>query len=649
MPSASWDLYFSLLRALTVATAVVILVSTLDDFFIDACYWGRRCVRAVLRRPSPAPISVEHLRAREESFLAIMVPAWKEYSVIAHMVENTLATVDYQRYVIFIGAYQNDAETTAEVDHMVRRHPGRVRRATVPHPGPTCKADCLNWIVREISDYEAAQAVQFAGVILHDCEDVIHPLELKYFNHALDSHDLIQMPVLSLELDWRALVAGTYMDDFSEVHQKDMAVRERLTGLVPGAGVALCYGRRAIQAMMAAHDGQPFNTDTLTEDYDFSFRLASLGMKTTFAGQPVRGAALAFGSWWKRPATATGLLATREYFPKTFRAAYRQRARWVLGIAFLGWMQLGWRGGWLTRYMFFRDRKGILTALFTVVAYFLLANVLVLAALPASGVAIPPGAAGLAVPDWLRPVLLVNSALLLNRLIQRIYFVTRLNGLQHGLMSLPRSVVNNFINFLAVCRAWKIFLGYLVTRKSIAWDKTVHVYPVAATSPFGRGRIGEMLVQFGTITPGQLDHALSRQRTTGQRLGQVLVADRLVSVEALADAIAEQAEVPRVNLTGITLDTLGDAIPRHLIVRHEVVPFSTGEDSALNVAVASLPSAAAAQEISAAVGRKISYFIACDHEVDAGVALLARRLAMGLDAESAVAGHDEPVCRKAAP
>ncbi len=649
MPNASWDLYFSLLRGLTVATAFIILISTLDDFFIDACYWGRRWVQAVVRCRRPVKVSADDLRARDEGFLAIMVPAWKEYSVIAHMVENTLTTVEYQNYVIFIGAYLNDAETTAEVDHMARRHPGRVRRATVPHPGPTCKADCLNWIVREISDYEATHGMQFAGVILHDCEDVIHPLELKYFNRGLDSHDLIQMPVLSLDLPWHALVAGTYMDDFSESHQKDLPVREALTGLVPGAGVALCYGRRAIQAMMAAHDGRPFNTDTLTEDYDFSFRLAALGMKTTFVGQPIQGAAGSLGSWWQRPATATGLLATREYFPKTFRAAYRQRARWLLGIAFLGWMHLGWRGSALTRYMFFRDRKGILTALFTAVAYVLLVQVLVLAVLQAYGLELPPGAAGRVVPDWLRPVLLVNSALLLNRLIQRVYFVTRLNGLQHGLMSLPRSVVNNFINFLAVCRAWKIFLGFLVTRESIAWDKTVHIYPAAAPSPLGRSLIGDMLVRFGTITPGQLDQALARQRVTGLRLGQVLVADHLVSVEALADAIAEQAEVPRVNLTGIPLGAIADCLPRHLIVRHEVVPFSTGEDSALNVAVASVPSPTATQEISAAAGRKIAYFIACDHEVDAGVAQLARSMAIGLEAESSLAVREEPARLESTP
>jgi adsorption protein B len=628
-----WATYFWAMDGLTVVTGLVILISALDDVCIDAYFWLRTGLRKVGRR-RPAPVSVEHLRTRDERFLAIMVPAWKEYSVIAHMVENTLATLDYHNYMIFIGCYPNDVETTAQVDHMVRRHPNRVRRAAVPHNGPTCKADCLNWILREIADHEADAGLQFAGVILHDCEDVIHPLEFKYFNDALDTSDLIQMPVMSLELPWHAFVAGTYLDDFSEVHQKDLTVREGLTGLVPGAGVGLCYSRRAVAAMTDFHHGHPFNTDTLTEDYDFSFRLANLGMKASFAGVPVPGAALkskdratTLKSWWKRPATSTGLLATREYFPKTFKAAYRQRARWVLGISFLGWQQLGWPGSWLSRYMFVRDRKGIVTALFSIAAYFLLANLIGLRLLKAQGLPVPAVHGHFGLGGWLEPILLLNMVLLGNRLLQRFYFVSRLNGIQQGLMSLPRNVVNNFINFFAVCRAWRIFAVYLVTHKPIAWDKTAHTYPVTSHTRSTPSRIGEMLVQVGTITTSQRDEALAMQRGTGMRLGQVLLAKSFVSVESLADTIAEQADLPRVNLSSITLDASFDAIPRDLIERHQVVPFSTGEDKSLNVAVTCLPDDATTRALCAAAGRRISYFIACDHEVDAVVTWLRLDLA----------------------
>jgi adsorption protein B len=352
-------------------------------------------------------------------------------------------------------------------------------------------------------------------------------------------------------------------------------------------------------------------------------------MKASFAGVPIggadqkaRGLKKTLKSWWKRPATSTGLLATREYFPRTFQAAYRQRARWVLGISFLGWLQLGWPGSWRSRYMFVRDRKGIVTALFSISAYLLVANLIGLRLLEAQGLCVPTVHGHFGLGGWLEPILLVNMVLLGNRLLQRVYFVSRLHGLQQGLMSLPRNVVNNFINFFAVCRAWRIFTVYLVTRRSIAWDKTIHTYPVTSHSRSARSRIGDMLVEVGTITRSQRDEALAMQRGTGMRLGQVLIAQSLVSVESLADAIAEQADLPRVNLASIPLGDSFDAIPLDLIERHQVVPFSTGEDKSLNVAVSCLPDDATTRALSAAAGRRISYFIACDHEVDAVVTSL---------------------------
>lgn len=194
MSHAVWEAYLALLNTMTVATALVILISTADDFFLDAFYWVRELWLWRSASRLPATISAQTLREREERYLAIMVPAWKEYDVIAKMVENTLATMEYTRYIIFAGAYRNDAETTTEVDRMVRRYPGRVVRATVAHDGPTCKADCLNTIVQTIVRYEAGHGIRFAGVIMHDCEDVIHPLELKYFNYFISSRTWCSCP-----------------------------------------------------------------------------------------------------------------------------------------------------------------------------------------------------------------------------------------------------------------------------------------------------------------------------------------------------------------------------------------------------------------------------------------------------------------------
>ncbi|AOJ41119.1 phage receptor protein [Burkholderia lata] len=624
MDNMVWSAYLYALDIVTIVTAIVILVSTLDDLTLDACYWSFEIGR-ILRREKSQTIDIGMLRALEERHLALMVPAWKEYDVIAKMIENTLATLEYERYVIFVGTYHNDAETTAEVERMVRRYPGRVTRATVMNDGPTCKADCLNWIVEAILRYEAVHHIQFAGVVMHDCEDVIHPVELKYLNHAVADSDLVQLPVLSLPRKWNEFVAGCYLDDFSETHQKDVPVRARLTGIVPGAGVASCYSRRSIEAAMKERNGCPFNTGSLTEDYDFSFRLRDLGMKETFARFPLSDIARDTGGQ-----RATGnvvnrnLLATREYFPKTFRTAYRQRARWILGIAFQGWEQLGWKGNLLTRYMFFHDRKGIVTSLFSVIAYAVLLNFLLLAALQRAGVVLPAGASASMGSSWVTPLLWVNAAMLFARAGQRYHFVSKLNGPLQGLLSIPRMFVNNLINFYAVCRAWRIYLGHLVSGKPIAWDKTSHTYLSNMELGKARLKIGEILVGWGVVTLEQLQASLEKQLTCGKRLGELLIEGSEISAESLADAIAEQSELPRVSLGNVAVGHFADSLAFELQYAYRAVPFSTADDGTLNIAVGRPLTPDEQDVVRRGARAKVAYFIASDLEIAAELARHSR-------------------------
>ena len=107
-----------------------------------------------------------------------MIPAWLESGVIAAMIENMVSVLDYRRYVIFVGTYPNDPDTIAEVERMRRRYKQLVR-VEVKNPGPTNKADCLNAVVRAIFQHEEMTGTEFAGLVLHDAEDVLHPLELR--------------------------------------------------------------------------------------------------------------------------------------------------------------------------------------------------------------------------------------------------------------------------------------------------------------------------------------------------------------------------------------------------------------------------------------------------------------------------------------
>lgn len=463
-------IYREVLEVIAAVSAVGILISSIDDLFIDIYYWVRRVYRWLTISTKHAPLRLEQLQTKEESYLAIMVPAWQEHDVIAKMVENTIATMDYKKYVIFLGTYQNDAQTTAEADRMVRRFPTMVKRATVPNDGPTCKADCLNWIAQSIFLYEEEHGIKFSGLIIHDSEDVIHPLEFRMFNYLIGRKDLIQMPVLSLERGWYDWVGATYMDDFAEWHEKEMVVRESLNGLVPGSGVSTCYSRRAIQLLAEQNANQPFNTDTLTEDYDLSFRLKKLGTSQVFVRFPVVHTVKRKSFWTGKEyeVDVDSVVATREYFPSTLRTAYRQRTRWVLGVAFQGWQQMGWRGGLATKYLFFRDRKSLWAPYVGLLTYFTAGSFMTIWSLRFAGLEYMRFPDFVETRSWLFYVYLLNFWFFFNRIAHRVYFVTLEHGIVQGILSVPRMVVGSVINLFAVSRAWRIFVTHLITGKRIA-------------------------------------------------------------------------------------------------------------------------------------------------------------------------------------
>ncbi|VVG72853.1 bacteriophage N4 adsorption protein B [Pandoraea apista] len=535
-------------HALEVAGAVVgvaILLSSIDDLFVDAWYWVRQIHRSLFIKRRYTPLQASQLRDAREQPLAIMVPAWLEYDVIAAMLESMVGTLEYKNYMIFVGTYKNDEKTKTEVERMRRRYRQLVR-VEVPHDGPTCKADCLNWIVQAIFKQNQQQAEPFAGVILHDSEDVLHPLELKYYNYLLPRIDFIQLPVTSLEREWYELVAGTYMDEFAEWHTKDLVVRESLSKMVPSAGVGTCFSRRALEELAAETHNQPFNTDTLTEDYDIGARLARRGMKQIFGKFPVeyvikRTGLFGFGK--EKVSTIRMPLGIREYFPNTFKTAYRQKARWTLGIGLQGWAQVGWQGSLATKYLLFRDRKGLATSFIAIIAYVLLLNFVLFLIADKLGwwtiyypSIFPPN-------GWVMTLMSVNAVALALRVSQRSFFVYHMYGWEHALLAAPRMVIGNFINAMAAARAWRLFIVHLVTGKRLVWDKTMHDFPSTDQLTQQRQRLGELLLSWQAIDETKLAFALETQTREGRPLGEILMQLGWLDEATLSEAISFQQGV----------------------------------------------------------------------------------------------------------
>jgi adsorption protein B len=75
-------------------------------------------------------------------------------------------------------------------------------------------------------------------------------------------------------------------------------------------------------------------------------------------------------------------------------------------------------------------------------------------------------------------LLIVNGGFLIWRLMMKCYFVFHLYGLPEALLSVPRTIVANLINIMAVWRALGQYIDQLAGHPA-NWEKTTHFYPDA--------------------------------------------------------------------------------------------------------------------------------------------------------------------------
>lgn len=603
-------------QLLLVFTVVLFTVSGLDDLLIDVYYACRQIYVALWVRPRHPRLEAAQLQTVPEQPIAILVPAWQEADVIEQMLENTVRTLDYSNYVIFVGTYPNDEPTRLAVERMRERYPN-IERADCVADGPTCKADCLNWIVQRIRHRERRTGMPFQIFVMQDAEDIVHPLSLKLYNYLMPRFAMIQTPVFSLPRRLLELTAGVYIDEFAELHTKDLVVRELLGRNVPSAGVGTAFSREAVDAIAEENDNQVFRIDSLTEDYDFGFRLGSLGLKSIFVRFPIERE-VERRPWWSTRTRKTKVrdwVATREYFPNRFWASVRQKTRWVIGIALQGWEHLGWRGDLRTKYVLFRDRKILLTAQVNILGYLVVALVCgfwLYDALAATPYHFSP-LAGL--DTWVVWLLVLNGGFFLLRLMQRFLAVTRLYGIRQGLMSAPRLLLGNVIMFLACWRALWQYGKSRWTGEKLRWDKTDHAFPSEAQLERQRRRLGDLLLERRFVTTSALTQALEVQARTGQPLGQTLIELGLAEEDEVLQVLGGQL---RMAVRDVDPHAVDEALLRRLPadVAISLGVFPIGEEAGvLQVATDRLISRSEVDQIERAAGGPVEICLASRRDI----------------------------------
>ena len=528
--------------------ALWILLSGLDDLVVLIAFlygWAHR------GKPPPKAADAESA----EPLVAIFVPCWQEHAVVGDMLAHNLSAIRYRRYHFFVGAYPNDEKTVQAIQRVEIRN-GNVHLSLCPHDGPTSKADCLNWIYQRMLLYEEQHGLRFELVLIHDAEDLIHPEELNRIARYGRDYDMIQLPVLALPTPWLDLTHGLYCDDFAETHTKDMIVRQLLGGFIPSSGVGTAYSRAALERLAAAESNRLFEPSCLTEDYEIGFRLWRLGLRQIFvplelaSGQPV---------------------ATREFFPRTFAGAVRQRSRWITGIALQSWERHGWRGGWRQLYWLWRDRKGLIGNPAS-----LLANILFgygaltwLAARTSGGVW---GLGSVVASEAMVTILALTLTLQLIHLGVRMACVARIYGLKFAFGVPLRLVYGNLLNSAATGLALTRYALARLRRRPLVWVKTEHAYPSRAALLPHKRPLGEILVGSGYLTAEELERARAT-KPSGVLLGHHLVRCGLLSEEELYEALSIQLGIDLgvIDPDQVSRD-VARALPAHIVREWNVLP-----------------------------------------------------------------------------
>jgi len=567
-----------LLAACLVPVAVWIFASGIDDLFLDFVWLWGWVRRRVTRGRAIAPPPEAALDSLPERRIAVFIPLWNEHEVIGRMLDHNIAAIRYRNYEIFAGAYPNDGPTIEALEKAASRFP-RLHLAIGPHAGPTSKADCLNFIYRRMLEYERERGVEFDVVVVHDAEDLIHPEELRWIGYYSREFDMVQIPVLPLPTPFRGFTHGLYCDEFAEYQQKDIPARQMLGGFIPSNGVGTGFTHTALKKLAVSNRGLVFEPDCLTEDYECGFRLHRLGCRQLFV--PVQ--------------YADGrLVATREYFPQSVRAALKQRMRWVMGISLQGWERNGWRVGFRQAYWFWRDRKGLIgnpagilaNALFVYGATTWLwarragaewAMARVMRLLPAAGM------------SFLRLVFLTTLAMLAVRIAVRCACVNRIYGWKFALGVPLRVCWGNLLNAQATASAICRYTLAKLRHHPLLWMKTSHTYPSPYVLVSHRRRIGEILVSSGMLSESDLAEAL-RTKPEHLKIGEHLRALGRITEECLWQTLSVQQSIPleKIGASDVPLRT-ARALPAAFTRRWHVLPFRI-QEGRLCLAGTDLPS-----------------------------------------------------------
>ena len=130
-------------------------------------------------------------------------------------------------------------------------------------------------------------------------------------------------------------------------------------------------------------------------------------------------------------------------------------------------------------------------------------------------------------------------------------------------------------------------------------------------------RLGELLLAKKLITPEQLDEALAEQRQTREFLGGILVKKQFIREDDILKALSEQFDISYVRLADQKVDwTIAVRFTSSLVVDHRCLPIRE-TDGGFTVAITNpLDAEAVSMAEQQAKGRKVKLVLVSTADMD---------------------------------
>jgi len=563
---------------LTVAVLFII-------FNIDDLVWDLITLRNRRRHRDLAHLDLAALDTVPPKLLAVVIPVWDNGHLLKDAIDNMIKTIHYptSMYHLFIGIHPND-QHAIEASTKVSAQYLNTHVVVNPLPGPTTKAENLNFIISRMRTYQEIQGIDFGGLIIHDTEDIVHPSELKVTNYLLELHDILQFPVFPLQEMprpgnyFKNLTVGTYADEFAEKCYSTIINRHYTGAFVPSVGAGFALSRD----MLESFDGKDmFSPDDASDGYQFSLALTQRRVYVYFVLEQVTRLR-ANGDLVKE------FIATRTRYPAQVSVAIRQRARSIFGITM---QSLRFRDvftlknlSFAQRYSLYRDRKAKGNNFLILLGYIALLYWLLEMFLPLPAI-YPLGSI-----SWF--LCWAIALLMLEQQIHRAIALANIYGARSTFIAcfLPpvfsiRAIWGSIINALATAQAWRynFILSFdqinkarsKAYRRSIEWSRTQQEFVTERVLQRFHRNLGDVLLEKGSVTAEQLTQALRKTQDTEQTIGNHLLENGIITEEQLLAALSHIKHVQYLEVSdpqAFVLPELAKHFDRALLEELVVVP-----------------------------------------------------------------------------